>query len=66
MRVVTKPYAELNFVGLKVGECFKYDGELYIRTDADITNAVVLKTGKCARFSDGCRVERVNAEVREV
>lgn len=66
MRVVTKPYEGIIFVELEVGECFKYNGELYIRTDSEIVRAIALKDGNSAFFKDGDRVERVNAEVSEV
>ena len=35
MKIIMKPYAELNFIGLNIGECFKYKGDLYMRTMSD-------------------------------
>ena len=65
MKIIMKPYAELNFIGLNIGECFKYKGDLYMRTTGE-SCAVKFSTGEISVFREDCRVERTDVELKEV
>jgi len=63
MRILENKEKNLvDFTDLSVGDCFRYDGQLYIKSDCD-QEAVGLVDGNALSELCNTRVTPVNAEV---
>ena len=73
MITVLKEKNTTRVIDLNIGDCFKYNGELYIKTpyyddgiEANKINAVNLAEGTYTYIKSATSIEKINAEVREV